>query len=101
MKKILFFGAAVMLIPSLVSAASPSIKTMSAFAGGILLFFTFVASIIFVTTVFWILMLIHAASKEIENKALWLIIILFLGFIGAVVYYFAIKRPADKHLDSK
>lgn len=42
--------------------------------------------------VFWIMMLVHAISKPIKSKALWIIILLLFGFIGAVVYYFAIKR---------
>ncbi len=43
-------------------------------------------------TVFWIMMLVHAASKPIENKALWIVLMVITGIIGAIVYYFAVKR---------
>jgi len=40
-------------------------------------------------------MLIHAVSKPIENKALWIIILVFTGVIGAIIYYFVVKRKFD------
>ncbi len=48
--------------------------------------------------VFWILMLIHAAKHDIDNKAMWIIIIAITGIIGAVIYYFVVKRKFDKKL---
>lgn len=42
--------------------------------------------------IFWILMLVHAASHEMENKAVWIILIVFTGIIGALIYYFVVKR---------
>jgi hypothetical protein len=56
--------------------------------GGLL--FIFVLAILAI--IFWIMMLVHAASKPIENKAMWIIIIVIFGIIGALVYYFAVKR---------
>lgn len=47
-------------------------------------------------TIFWVLMIIHAASKPIENRALWIIVMVFTGAVGAVIYYFAVKREFDK-----
>jgi len=46
--------------------------------------------------IFWLMMLIHAASNPIENKALWIVILIFTGIIGAVVYYFVVKRAMGK-----
>lgn len=46
--------------------------------------------------VFWLMMLIHAASKPIENKAMWIIILIFTGIFGAIVYYFVVKRKFSK-----
>lgn len=46
--------------------------------------------------ILWIVMLIHAATKPIENKALWIVVLVFTQGLGAVVYYFAVKRPFDK-----
>jgi hypothetical protein len=46
--------------------------------------------------VFWIMMIVHAISKPIKSKALWIIILLLFGIIGAIVYYFAVKRQFKK-----
>jgi len=47
-------------------------------------------------TVFWILMLVHALSNDIEDKAMWAILIVFTNIIGAVIYYFVVKRNFKK-----
>ena len=44
---------------------------------------------------FWVWMLIDCATKESEQgntKLVWVIIIVFANFIGALIYYFA-RRP--------
>ncbi len=46
--------------------------------------------------IFWIMMLVHAVSKPIKSKPLWIIVILLFGIIGAIVYYFAVKRSFKK-----
>ena len=46
--------------------------------------------------IFWIMMIVHAASNNIENKALWIVLIVIFQALGAIVYYFAVKRPFDK-----
>lgn len=64
---------------------------------GILALFFLVMSIIgIVLFVFWVLMLIHALTKEIENKMIWVVVLIFTGFLGAIVYYFVVKREFDK-----
>ena len=45
-----------------------------------------------VTMVFWIMMLVHAATHDIKDKAMWIILMVFTGFIGAAIYYFVVKR---------
>lgn len=52
----------------------------------------FVAFLSIACLVFWIVMLIHAISKPIKSKALWILILLLFGILGAIVYYFAVKR---------
>lgn len=47
-------------------------------------------------TIFWILMLIDCVRREVEYKPVWILVLLLTGCIGAVVYYFAIKRRAGK-----
>ena len=49
--------------------------------------------------VFWIFMLIDAAKRNFKadsDKIIWVLIIVFLGIIGAIVYYFVIKREDKK-----
>jgi hypothetical protein len=43
-------------------------------------------------SIFWIMMVVHAASKPIENRAMWIVILIFTGIIGAIIYYFVVKR---------
>jgi hypothetical protein len=47
-------------------------------------------------TVFWIMMIVHAATHDIENKAMWIILMVFTGIVGALIYYFAVKRKFNK-----
>lgn len=42
--------------------------------------------------VFWLWMLIDCAKREFDDKALWIILLIFLNFIAAVLYYFVVKR---------
>ncbi len=42
--------------------------------------------------VFWIKMIIHAASHEVENKTVWIIVLVVFGFLAAIAYYFVVKR---------
>lgn len=56
--------------------------------GGFLLFVAFGIW----ATVFWIMMIIHAAKHNVENKAMWIIIMVFTGIVGALIYYFVVKR---------
>ncbi len=66
--------------------------------GGILfLIFVFFA-IGILSTVFWFMMIIHAAKHNIENKTVWVIVIVLTGIIGALIYYFVVKREFDSQL---
>jgi hypothetical protein len=42
--------------------------------------------------VFWLWMLIDCAKREFDDKALWIILLIFLGLIGAILYFFIVKR---------
>jgi len=45
--------------------------------------------------VFWIIMLVDCAKrnfKKSEDKIIWILIVVLLQVIGAVVYYFVVKR---------
>lgn len=49
--------------------------------------------------VFWILMLVDSATrkfKQSNEQLVWVLIIIFTGLIGALIYYFIVKKP-NKH----
>lgn len=50
-----------------------------------------------VLCIFWIITLIHALTKPIENKAVWVIVIIFVPF-GFVLYYFIEMRSFNKKM---
>ena len=56
----------------------------------------FIVIIGIIASIFWVVMLVHAIRKPIESKALWIIVLLLFGVIGAIVYFFAVKRPFQK-----
>ena len=56
-----------------------------------LLFFTAAIA----SMVFWILMIIDCAKRKNLSdgeRVAWILVLVFLGVIGATVYYFAVKR---------
>jgi hypothetical protein len=77
-------------------------------AGGIaailfMVFFGFLWLIFFAVailgTIFWIFMIVDVAKRKFKNdndRVVWILIVVLLHWIGALVYYFMIKRP-DKH----
>jgi len=42
--------------------------------------------------VFWLWMLIDCAKREFDDKALWIIMLIFLNFIASILYFFIVKR---------
>ena len=56
---------------------------------------TFIGLIIFLT-ILWILMIVDAAQRDFKNKderVIWILLLVFLGVLGAIIYYFAVKMP--------
>jgi len=51
-------------------------------------------------TVFWIMMIIHVAKHDVENKAMWMILMVFTGIVGALIYYFVVKRKFNNQFSS-
>lgn len=65
----------------------------------LLLFFLVVFAIIIGAFVLWIMMIVDAAKRDFpgpNDKIVWILIIVLAQFLGAIIYYFVIKRPADK-----
>ena len=42
--------------------------------------------------ILWLLMLIDCIKRDFSQKTLWIVLLIVLGWIGAVIYYFAVKR---------
>jgi len=45
--------------------------------------------------VFWILMIIDAAQRKSLSdgeRIAWILVLVFVGIIGAIIYYFAVKK---------
>ena len=61
---------------------------------GIILVLLIIGLVIFLF-IFWILMIVDAATRKFKSdtdKVVWILIIVFLHIIGALIYYFVIKR---------
>ncbi len=49
-----------------------------------------------IALIFWLKMLIHAIRMPIEHKPVWILVLLLTGLLGAIIYYFAVKRSSLK-----
>lgn len=67
-------------------------ETAAAFGVGFMIFMGFFMLVALVLGVFTIWMIIDAARRDFDQKVMWILLMVFLGFIPAVVYYFMIKR---------
>ncbi|MBX4200436.1 PLD nuclease N-terminal domain-containing protein [Candidatus Parcubacteria bacterium] len=65
------------------------LKTVFGWGAGVFAVFILISLL---TTVFWIMMLVHAIKHPIEHKPLWILVMIFAGVLGAIIYYFAVKR---------
>ena len=65
----------------------------------VLFFFALIFLLIIGSFVFWIWMLVDCARrdyKKSDEKLIWVLIIVFAQIIGAIIYYFVIKRKDKK-----
>lgn len=113
MKKALTYigalSAVLALVPSAANAqtytysTSTDAATTTATAGlaiGSMVIFGILSVLGLVLFVFWIFMIIDVFKrtnwKQPSDKTLWIVIVILLGYLGAIVYYFAVKRALDK-----
>ena len=62
--------------------------------GGFILLIFLIVIIVILMFAFWIWMLIDCLKRNFKNdteKIVWVLVIIFLGAIGAAVYYFIVK----------
>jgi large-conductance mechanosensitive channel len=101
----LIFPGSVLAQNSDQAAGSGKIATLfgGLFALGFTFFwFAFVGLIMlinFLGIAFWIWMLIDCVKRDFKkenDKILWILVVALTGWIGALIYYFMIKRKEDK-----
>lgn len=76
---------------------------MGALIGGFAFLILFIIAAAIFLFVFWIRMIIDCAKRNFKGdneKVLWILVIVLLGFLGAAVYYFAVKIN-DKKIQNK
>jgi len=60
---------------------------------GLIILFAIVIAILIL--IFWIMMLVDAIQrkyKDKNDKIVWVLVIIFTGLIGALIYYFIVKK---------
>jgi len=65
----------------------------------IILSMLFIAAIAILLFIFWIFMLVDSIKRKYRSendKIVWVLVIIFTGFIGAIIYYFAVKVDDKK-----
>ncbi len=60
--------------------------------------FPFVGVLALAVTAFWIWMVVDCATKEPSgsDKIVWILVIIFLHWLGGIIYLFAEKLPRDR-----
>ena len=74
---------------------------IGAFIGGIIFLILLAIALAIFLFIFWIRMIIDCAKRDFRKdneKVVWILIIVLLGFLGAAIYYFAVKIN-DKKID--
>lgn len=55
-----------------------------------------VLGLVILATIFWIIMIAHAARHPINNKGIWIVVLILTGIFGAIIYYFVVKRKFNQ-----
>jgi hypothetical protein len=58
--------------------------------GGIWLLFVF--AMFLAAGAFWLWMLIDVLTKQNEDKVVWVLVVFFLNLLGAMIYYFVVRK---------
>ncbi|MBU1178346.1 PLDc N-terminal domain-containing protein [Patescibacteria group bacterium] len=72
------------------------------FTGFFSLYFLFIALIIGINIggiIIWVLMLIDCVKRDFPNKddkTVWILVVALTSWIGALIYYFIVKRKEDQ-----
>ncbi len=55
-------------------------------------FFTIFALIFIPLFIFWLWMFVDCLKRDFKDKTLWIVILLFVSFLGAILYFFLVKK---------
>lgn len=72
--------------------------------GFIILFYFLIFAIAIASFIFWIIMLVDVIRREFpkeDEKIVWILIVVLTGIIGALIYYFMIKRKESRSVGRK
>lgn len=89
-----------LLMPVVSAAGSGSDATVGlAILGGIFGIFMAIMVVAVLVSIFWIWMIVDCATRDNfkadNDKVIWILVLVFAGIIGAIIYYFVIKRSLD------
>jgi hypothetical protein len=84
---------AIMNIPALLAQQAPN-DGAGAFLGGFIGVMIVVWILAIAATIFWIWMLIDVLTsrRETNEKILWFLVVFFLHFLGAIIYFAVARR---------
>lgn len=54
----------------------------------------FMLAMALVMSAFWLWMLIDCIKRDFKDKAIWILILLLIQFLGALIYFFVVKRKS-------
>jgi prolipoprotein diacylglyceryltransferase len=68
-----------------------------------MIFFVFIwiacVAIVILGTIFWVFMLVDVAKRKFKSendKIAWILVVVLAHIIGAIIYYFVIKKSSNK-----
>jgi len=61
--------------------------------------FTFVLPVFIITFSFWIWMLVDCLNRPIKDKLVWVLILIFLNFLGAILYFFIERKKVQNDMN--
>ncbi len=50
--------------------------------------------------VFWIISLVHVIKNDVNNRTMWIILLILFGGFAGIAYFFAVRRPYNKNKGS-
>ena len=68
---------------------------LAAMAIGFMFFMLIIIILLVLGLIFWIVMIVDCAKRNFKKdaeKIVWILVLIFLGVLGAIIYYFVVKR---------